>query len=541
VQRRPTYTVILLTALLGISPVLRAATVDNAQLQRGQQLYQQHCLICHQANGQGAPGVFPPLAKADYLMADKRRSIRILCEGIQQAITVNGQRYNNAMPPMPLNDQQAADVLTYVRNTWGNSGKAVTAEEVKEVRAKTKFPTYEALVAACNYPSLPPAPAGLALREVARLPDNPAQITGTADGSRLYSLSRNGDVWRVDTERGETRLILKGARYHGVTNGFVSCVGLELDREGRLYIAVNAKDETARPVQAVVTIYRTTDTFNGDPFAPRPWFTTNYPFGLGGFNHCVNHLGIGPDGMLYVNSGSRTDGNEASTDPAYSSEGEVPLSACMWRLDPRADRPQLEIYARGLRNAFGFAWDQEGRLVASDNGPNADAPEELNVIREGRHYGFPFQFADWTNKPYAHTPDAPEGLTFTHPIANLGPDGGFAGKPLYTFDPHSSPAGVVALGNDWPEGWRGTLLVARFGNLLKLSRDVGFDVLQVKLVPGAKGDAAECRSVLAPLGRPIDFHLAGKRLFIAEYSRSTNHLAGLPALPGRILELSVKP
>jgi mono/diheme cytochrome c family protein len=528
----------------GFALFLAASTpapgADSAQLQRGQQLYLQHCLICHQANGEGAPGTFPPLAKSDFLLADKRRSIRILCEGLQQPITVNGQLYNNAMAPVPLDDAQVADVLTFVRNSWGNSGDAVTADEVKAVRAKTKFPTYEALVAACNYPPLPQPPAGLALREVTRMPDHPVQLAGDAAGERLYALGRNGDVWRVDTRRGGTKLILKGTRYHGVTNGFLSCLGMELDRDGRLYLAVNSKDETARPVQAVVTIYRTTDTFNGEPFAPRPWFRTNYPFGLGGFNHCVNHLGLGPDGMLYVNSGSRTDGNEVSTDPAYSSGGETDLTACLWRLDPKQETPSLEIFARGLRNAFGFAWDARGRLIASENGPNADAPEELNVVERGKHYGFPFQFADWTNKPYAHTPDAPNGVTFTRPIANLGPDGGFSGQPLFTFDPHSSPAGIAALGNDWPADWRGTLLVARFGNLLKRDRDVGFDVLQATLEPRGDGYAATFRAVLAPLGRPIDLHVAGPRVFIAEYSRSTNHTAGLPALPGRILELSVK-
>ena len=64
-------------------------------------------------------------------------------------------------------------------------------------------------------------------------------------------------------------------------------------------------------------------------------------------------------------------------------------------------------------------------MFLTENGPDADAPEELNLIESGRHYGFPYQFSDWTRKAYDRTPDAPEGLTLTVPIPNVGPDGGF--------------------------------------------------------------------------------------------------------------------
>lgn len=513
---------------------------DAAQSRRGQDLYQKNCLICHQASGQGATGAFPPLAKSDFLLADKARSIRVLCEGLNQKITVNGTEYNNAMPPVAMKDAEVADVLTYVRSAWGNSADAVTADEVRAARAKTKFPTYEALVQASSYAPLPKPPEGLTLREVSRLPVNPVKLAGDGKGGKLYVLSANGDVWGVETAKGTFKLVLKGDRYTDKTLGAVSAMGLVMDRDGHLYIAVNQRNESVTPVMDEVTIFRTTDTFNGEPFAPRAWLRTRYPWGVGPFNHCVNHMAFGPNGLLYVNSGSRTDGNESGRDPRYSTEGETPLTACMWRLDPKAEKPEIETFARGLRNAFGFCFDAEGRLVASENGPDADAPEELNVLERGKHYGFPFQFSDWKDKPYPHTPDAPANLKFTLPVANVGPDGGFSGKPLYTFDPHSSPAGIVALGNDWPTGWRGTLLITRFGNLLKKPKDVGFDLLQARLRKTADGYEATFSTVLAPLGRPIDLHLAPGRVFIAEYSRPTDHKSGLPMLPGRVLELSVK-
>jgi nitrite reductase (NO-forming) len=67
-------------AFLGISSLLHAAD-SNAQMDHGRDLYFRNCLICHQLNGQGVPGTYPPLAKSDYLMADRERSMRILCEG----------------------------------------------------------------------------------------------------------------------------------------------------------------------------------------------------------------------------------------------------------------------------------------------------------------------------------------------------------------------------------------------------------------------------------------------------------------------------
>jgi mono/diheme cytochrome c family protein len=532
----------LVAAVLFASLVRLHAADATSQSEHGKALFQQHCFLCHLATGQGAPGVFPPLAKSDYLMADKQRSIRILCEGLNGEIVVNGVKYNGQMPPSTLNDQEAADVLTYARTAWSNSGEPVTADEVREERKKTRFKTYEDLVRASAYAPLPKAPDGFMLRDVVHLPENPTRLAGDGKSDVLYVLANSGNVWRVDAKGGSFRLLLRGERYIDKPLGNPSCTGMMLDPQRRLYIVVNQRNEKATPVTDEVTIFRTTDVSDGDPFDPQPWLRASYPWGIGPFNHCVNHLALGPDGFLYVNSGSRTDGGEPGKDPKYSAEGETPLTACMWRLDPKAAKPEIEIFARGLRNSFGFCWSDKGELVATENGPDYDMPEELNVIERGRHYGFPFQFADSSQKPYPHTPDTPTGQKFTRPVANLGPDGGFDGQPIYTFDPHSSPAGIVFLGNDFPEGWRGTFLITRFGNLLKKPRDVGFDLLQAKLKLRADGTyEATMKTAIAPMARPIDIIQAGPgRLFIAEYTRPLDHKSGLPQLPGRILELAVR-
>ena len=103
---------------------------------KGKGIYAKTCLACHQANGQGVPNAFPPLAKSDYLNADTNRAIRAVLNGLSGPITVNGKKYNSAMTSQGLNDQQVADVLTYVYSSWGNNNTKVTPAMVKAQRGK---------------------------------------------------------------------------------------------------------------------------------------------------------------------------------------------------------------------------------------------------------------------------------------------------------------------------------------------------------------------------------------------------------------------
>ena len=108
-------------------------------IERGKGEYQGVCLACHMNNGQGIPGVFPPLAESDYLMEDTDRAIKSLIEGLQGKIVVNGTEYNQVMPASGLDDQAIADVLNYVMNSWGNDAeKMLTKKKVAEVRASLK-------------------------------------------------------------------------------------------------------------------------------------------------------------------------------------------------------------------------------------------------------------------------------------------------------------------------------------------------------------------------------------------------------------------
>ena len=104
----------------------------------GQRVYQTYCMGCHQAEGQGIPGTFPPLAKSDFLMADTGRAIETVLNGLTGPLEVNGQQYHGTMPPMGhLKDDDIAEVLSYIRSSWGNAGPPVSAAEVASVRAKT--------------------------------------------------------------------------------------------------------------------------------------------------------------------------------------------------------------------------------------------------------------------------------------------------------------------------------------------------------------------------------------------------------------------
>lgn len=103
---------------------------------RGKDIYTAQCLTCHLEQGEGIEDVYPPLAKSDYLMADKKRSVQQVLYGAKGEMKVRGKTYNGEMSAFDLNDQQTSDVLNYIRNSFGNKGGAITPEEIKAARTK---------------------------------------------------------------------------------------------------------------------------------------------------------------------------------------------------------------------------------------------------------------------------------------------------------------------------------------------------------------------------------------------------------------------
>ncbi len=139
-------------------------------MEKGKKIYSANCATCHQANGVGVAGQYPPLAGSEWVDGSTKRLGMILLKGLQGPLTVKGQKYGSAvMQPWEktLNDQKIADVLTYIRQEWGNKGAPVAAEGIaalrKEIASRTESYTEPDLLAVPEDADLPggapPAPA----------------------------------------------------------------------------------------------------------------------------------------------------------------------------------------------------------------------------------------------------------------------------------------------------------------------------------------------------------------------------------------------
>lgn len=131
------YTILLGTALLVACGTMYSA--DPAFVAKGKKVYLEYCKTCHQANGQGMPGVYPPVANSDYIKATPKATlIKEVVNGKHGKVTVNGKVYNGVMAPLPkkYTNEDIACVLTYVFTTFGNSKGAVTVAEVKKACPK---------------------------------------------------------------------------------------------------------------------------------------------------------------------------------------------------------------------------------------------------------------------------------------------------------------------------------------------------------------------------------------------------------------------
>lgn len=126
----------LLIFVLGFTSAFASAQNNlKTSMERGKDIYADFCVTCHLPNGEGVENVYPPLAKSDYLLKNREASIKGIKYGQKGEITVNGKTYNNVMAPMGLSDDEVADVMNYINNSWGNKNKKiVTKEEVSKVK-----------------------------------------------------------------------------------------------------------------------------------------------------------------------------------------------------------------------------------------------------------------------------------------------------------------------------------------------------------------------------------------------------------------------
>ena len=129
--------IIFLVPVCMIMAFNNSVSIDKATMERGKKVYIQYCMTCHQVDGGGVPALNPPLEKTPHVVGSKTKLIRIILKGMDTHEEIDGETYSNVMSPHNhLTDQQIADVLTYIRNSFGNKAIAVNAAEVKSVRDK---------------------------------------------------------------------------------------------------------------------------------------------------------------------------------------------------------------------------------------------------------------------------------------------------------------------------------------------------------------------------------------------------------------------
>jgi mono/diheme cytochrome c family protein len=130
--------------LYGGSPecILHKGSLPHSQAntyksEEGKEIYVKHCLTCHQTDGSGVPNMFPPIQKSDWVNGDKNKLINVLLNGLDGDIDVNGESFSQAMPKQDsLTDVQIAQLLTYIRQNFGNNADAVQPADVTNLRGK---------------------------------------------------------------------------------------------------------------------------------------------------------------------------------------------------------------------------------------------------------------------------------------------------------------------------------------------------------------------------------------------------------------------
>lgn len=108
----------------------------KASSERGKEIYLRNCISCHMEQGEGLEGIFPPLAKSDYMLTNKKRAIQQTLYGVTGEMTVNGISYNGEMNAFDLTDEQTSDLMNYIFNSFENKAGVITPAEVKAARKK---------------------------------------------------------------------------------------------------------------------------------------------------------------------------------------------------------------------------------------------------------------------------------------------------------------------------------------------------------------------------------------------------------------------
>ena len=381
--------------------------------------------------------------------------------------------------------------------------------------------------------------------------------------------------YALKTTNGDITLVPKGTVYTAADHGFSRASALFIAADGTFYV-LKRIDLSGYNIATITK--GEVDPSNGE----RTWFTLaeTAPYERCDciFNHEVNGLVVSPDNRsLFINSGSRTDHGEIQDgNRQFPDLRETALTAIVLRVptDARAlvlpnDRNALRaegfLFAEGLRNAYDLAFAPNGDLFATENGPDRDMAEELNWLRQGHHYGFPWrmglddtpqQFPDYdpasdfllparftaVREGYYHNDPTypPPPRDFTEPVINLGPDADAYRDPadgrlkdaseegmrFGTFTAHRSPLGLVFdADNALAEPFQGDGFVLSWtegdpdgDDVAGPFNDPSEDLLHLDLAKVGDNYEARVTRIVGGFSNPIDAEIIDNRLYVIEWS-----------------------
>jgi len=404
---------------------------------------------------------------------------------------------------------------------------------------------------------------------------NSIRIAKDPRNNQLYYSKMNGDIYQVNLQpgSGSTSNRVYTSADHGISG---SAQGMAIGPDGTVYFVGNNNTNSNNNTFARI--------MKGVPGAGgvRTWslLATTQPYARSAtaFDHVCNGIVVSPDGQyVYLNSGSRTDHGEIQTrGGVFPNTREVALTAKILRLpasgsnliltnDITVLRQSGYVFAEGIRNTFDFAFASNGDLFGTENGPDRDMAEELNWLRPGLHYGFPWRIGGTDNPQqfpsynpatdllldsrfiavssgyYHNDPTFPPPSTnFTEPVINVGPDAdsyrdpadgvvkdsGGQGRTLGSFTAHRSPLGLVfdttgamappfqshGFVMSWTPGdANGNSVAGPF-------RDASQDLLQLNLTKlGTTNYQMTVTRLVGGFANPIDAEIIGNRIYVLEY------------------------
>ena len=395
--------------------------------------------------------------------------------------------------------------------------------------------------------------------------------------NQLYDLKFNGDIFLINPQPGNgtsTSARVYSSADHGIAD---SAQGMAIGADGTIYIVGNTTTNNGNSTFARI-MKGVPDGSGG-----RAWSllakTEPYPRSKTAFDHVFNGIIVSPDNnYVYVNSGSRTDHGEVqSVGGVFPNTRDVALTAKIFQLpaggsglslpnDINALRAAGYVFVEGTRNSFDFAFAPNGDLFATENGPDRDMSEELNWLRPGLHYGFPWRIGGADNPQqfpsydpstdrlldpryvavqggyYHNDPTFPSPTNnFTEPVINVGPDADSyrdpadgsiqdasrLGRTLSTFTAHRSPLGLVfdTVGAMAPPfQYHGFMMSWTQGdpngtNVAGPFKDASQDMTDLDLTRlGNTNYQARVTRIVGGFSNPIDAEIISNRVYAIEYS-----------------------